>query len=193
MVATSIFSKALTMPRRVMSLWIVVLLLAGLPGCGGGPSSTSTSNSGSGPGHLLYASLPANNSIAAFRVDKNTGVFTNVVGTPFPAGNSPGAMLIDPSGQFLYVVNRAEDTISLFDINTSVGSLTEVLPRVATGVTPMALAMTNSGKLLFVLNQISGSISVFSVKSSTGALAEIAGSPFLTAPNPVAMAVTPSG
>src|SRR5580698_6415775 len=120
------------MPLKETLLWPLVLLLAGLTGCGGTGSNPSPSPSTSSS-HLVYVSVPSGNTISAFRVNNSNGNFASVVGSPFPAGNSPGAMLVHTSNQFLYVVNRTEDTVSLFDINQTVGSITEVLPRVATG------------------------------------------------------------
>jgi 6-phosphogluconolactonase len=153
------------MPRKAMSLWLLVLLLAGLAGCGGSSNYSATPNPTipSGSSHLAYASIPSGNTISGFRID-GSGNFTEVVGSPFR-----------------------------FNIDQSVGSLTEVLPRVATGVTPIAMTMTSDGGMLFVLNQISGSISVFSVSAGAGALTQVTGSPFPTAPNPVALAINPSG
>jgi 6-phosphogluconolactonase (cycloisomerase 2 family) len=91
------------------------------------------------------------------------------------------------------VSNRIDNTISLFTIDSAIGSLHEVLPRTPAGLTPGFLVMDAPGNFLFALNQISSSVSVYSINSASGALTAVAGSPFTTAPNPVALAIAPSG
>jgi 6-phosphogluconolactonase (cycloisomerase 2 family) len=78
-------------------------------------------------------------------------------------------------------------------VNSTLGSLLEVLPRTPAGLTPAALAMDSGGTLLFALNRVSSSISVYSINSGSGALTPVSGSPFPTFSNPFAFALTPSG
>jgi len=166
--------------NKVALPWLI-LALAFLAGC-----SASSS-------HLAYVGLPQSNSVGAFRINNGSGKFTSIVGSPFLAGNSPGPVIVAPSKSFLYVANRTDDTISLFKIDGDIGSLKEITPRVNTGVAPNSMVMDADGKFLFVGNETSHSISVYSIDSGSGALKEVKGSPFLTPPNPVSLAVTPSG
>lgn len=169
--------------RRV-KLFFLFLALASLAGC----LSTTTRP-------IVYVSLPSTNGIEAFRLDNNTGLLTKVVGTPFFAGNSPSSMLLDPSGRFLYVVNRGEADISLYHVNNKSGDLTEIMPRTVTGLSPTALTLNTTTGFLFVANQGGDSISIYSMNSSNGTLTPAKSSPFFlgTNSNPVALAVTPSG
>lgn len=160
--------------------WLI-LALAFLAGCSASPS------------HLAYVSLPQSNSIGAFRINNSSGKFTSIVGSPFLAGNSPGPVIVAPSTDFLYVANRTDGTISLFKIDKNIGSLTEVPPRVSTGVAPNSMVMDAGGKFLFAANQISRSISVYTINSGSGVLTEVGGSPFPTPPDPVSLAVTSNG
>jgi 6-phosphogluconolactonase (cycloisomerase 2 family) len=176
------------MPSKRTCLVFIAMGLAALVGCGSGST------------HTAYVALPDSNAVAALRIkthlNSNSTLdslqFTNIVGSPFPAGNSPTAVLVHPSGQFIYVANQSENDISLFTIDSAIGSLQEVLPRTPTGLTPIALAMDKGGNYLFALNRISGSISVYSINSGSGALTSVAGSPFGTFTNSVALAITPS-
>jgi len=100
---------------------------------------------------------------------------------------------VHPSNRFVYAANQIGNDVSLFTVNSTLGSLLEVLPRTPAGLTPAALAMDSGGTLLFALNRASSSISVYSINSSSGALTPVSGSPFPTFPDPFAFALTPSG
>ena len=175
-------------PRQPTSVLLIAIGLATLVGCGSGPT------------HTAYVSLPNSNAVAALRIKTSTGInstsnsvqFTTIVGSPFPAGNSPASVRIHPSNKFVYVSNQSENDISLFTIDSAIGSLQEVLPRTPTGLTPVSLTMDKGGNFLFVLNEVSGSISVFSINSGSGALTAVAGSPFATFVNSTAFAISPS-
>jgi 6-phosphogluconolactonase (cycloisomerase 2 family) len=169
------------MPSNRLSLVLIVIGLAALVGCG----SSST--------HTAYVTLPDSNAVAAYRIDNHSARFTPIVGSPYPAGTSPSAVLVHPSGELVYVANEGDNTIELFSIDHTIGSLLEVPPRISTGLAPSSLVMDTAGSFLFSLNQISGSISAYSINSGNGALSPVTGSPFPTFPNPVTFALTPSG
>jgi 6-phosphogluconolactonase (cycloisomerase 2 family) len=169
------------MPSKRTFLVFIAMGLASLAGCG----SSST--------HTAYVTLPNLNAVAAYRINNSSAKFTTIVGSPFPAGNSPSSVVVHPSGRFVYVSNRIDNTISLFTIDSAIGSLKEVLPRTPAGLTPGFLVMDAPGNFLFALNQVSSSVSVYSINSGSGALTAVAGAPFATAPNPVALAIAPSG
>src|SRR5271166_2341922 len=178
---TGILRKRLDPMLSKGRLWFAAMLLLGLAGCGASSS------------HTIYLALPTVNGVAAFRVTDDSGKFTPIVGSPYVAGNSPGPLAVHPSGKFLYVANQIDNTISLFNIDSSIGSLSEVKPRANTGLSPSSMVMSSSGSFLFVANAVSTNISVYSIDSGSGALKEVAGSPFATPASPVSMAITPSG
>lgn len=169
------------MPSKRISLVLIALGLATLVGCG----STAT--------HTAYVTLPNSNAVAAYRINNTSAQFTAIVGSPYPAGNSPSSVVVHPNNRFVYVTNQIDNDISLFTIDSTIGSLKEVLPRTPTGLTPGSLIMDAPGSFLFALNRVSSSISVYSINSTSGALTAVAGSPFATAANPVAIALAPSG
>jgi 6-phosphogluconolactonase len=144
---------------------------------------------GSTQSHYVYATIPAANQIIAYREDPNSGVLSGVVGSPFPTGSAPQAMVIHPSKKFLYVANSGDNDISLFTITT--GGLTEVTPRTAAGTTPTLLAMDPGGKFLYVGNVSSTDIYVFSI-GSNGALTAV-GLPTTIGLSPLNMILSPSG
>lgn len=170
--------------RIVQAKWIVTVpalsALAILIGCG-----TASS-------HLGFITLRGSNAVAAYRINDHSAAFTSIIGSPFAAGVSPSFVLAHPSKKFIYVANQTENDISLFNINSESGVLTEVTPRTPTGFFPSSLAMDTGGTSLYVANEASNSISVFTINSGTGALT-ITGSPFATGPGPTRLRVSPSG
>jgi 6-phosphogluconolactonase (cycloisomerase 2 family) len=146
---------------------------------------------GSTSSHFLYAAIPGSNQIAAYREDPNSGILTQLTGSPISAGQAVQSIVIHPSKKFLYAANSGEGDVSLYTIST-VGVLTEVTPRTVVGTAPTLLAMDSAGAFLYVGNTGSFNISVFSISASTGALTPV-GSPFPIGLNPISMTLSPSG
>ena len=140
---------------------------------------------------FLYVALPGSSQIAAYREDPNSGILTQLVGSPITAGPAVHALVIHPSNKFLYAANSGEGDVSLFTISTA-GTLTEVTPRTTVGTGPTLLAMDAAGTFLYVGNSGSYNISVFSISSSNGALTPV-GPPFPVGLTPINMALSPSG
>jgi len=168
------------MLKKAAALFLVCASMATWIGCG----STSSK--------FLYAAIPATNQIVIFREDPNSGVLTQLAGSPVIAGQAVQALAIHPSGKYLYAANSGEGDVSLYTIS-SAGALTEVTPRTTVGVSPQLLAMDSAGAFLYVGNSGCYSISVFSISASTGALTPVAGSPFPMGVSPINMALSPSG
>ena len=114
--------------------------------------------------HLAYVTMSS--GINAYRIDSVSGAVTSIFSSPFVVGNSPYGIVTHPSNQFAYVANQGDNTISLLKIDTTSGTLKEILPRTKAGQSPGPMIMDPSGNFLFVANQGSNDISVFSVASS---------------------------
>jgi 6-phosphogluconolactonase len=143
---------------------IQVLLLVGTAGvlssCGVFSNKTTT--------HLLYVST--GQGIYAYRIDNKSGSSNPLPSAPFYAGNTPAGMVIDASGNHMYLANQTDNTISLLTINHSSGVLTEVMPRTATGgFSPNQILLDSSGSTLFVANQLSNTVTALLI-GSNGAL-----------------------
>ncbi len=148
----------------------------------------------SGSSHqFAYITTPLNNGISAYRLDTNTGNFSQILGSPYQTGISPTAVVIHPSGKFAYVSNAGENTISLYKIG-STGALTEVLPRTPTDQQPSALMMAPGGAFLFAVNSFSNTITVYSITASSGVLKLISTPSYQTSGfTPIRGAIAPSG
>jgi 6-phosphogluconolactonase (cycloisomerase 2 family) len=183
--------KAIFMGLTRLGLPCLALALLLLPGCSNYRSG-GTSGGGSGS-HLVYAAVPTDNGVAAYRIANNTDNLTTIFGSPFAGGMSPSSVAVDASNKFVYAANENGNDISLFTIDSSTGALTEVMPRTAAGVTPGPLLLDSANGFLYVLNRSSATISVYSVDGGSGVLKEISGSPFRSNQSPVALALSPSG
>jgi 6-phosphogluconolactonase len=180
------------MLQKALVLVLVAASIAGCIGCG-----TTAS-------HYVYTTIPAANQVIAYREDPNSGVLTQIAGSPYTVGDGARSAVLHPSGKFLYVANpgQLEDDISLFTIAAN-GALTEVTPRTSIGANasqPELLAMDPGGAYLYCMNTGSNNISVFSIDSSNGALTQLI-NPLTQLPYPptsvggppLNMQLTPSG
>lgn len=77
---------------------------------------------------------------------------------------------VHPNGKFLYVSNRGDDTIGVFEIDGKTGMLTSLEWTETTGEKPRYFGLTPEGTQLFVGNQKSGTIAVFHVDAQSGRL-----------------------
>lgn len=144
---------------------------------------------------FLYATIPGSNEIVIYREDPNSGILTQLAGSPITAGSAVQSLVIHPSGKLLFAANTGEDDVSMFTIS-SAGSLTELTPRTAVGTAPTVIAMDPAGSYLYVGNSAApGSVSVFSIDASANppTLTQVAGSPFQIGLSPLNMKVSPSG
>jgi 6-phosphogluconolactonase (cycloisomerase 2 family) len=141
----------------------------------------------------VYVTTPFNDSVSAYRVNSDTGAFSQILGSPYLTGTAPSAIVVHPSGKFAYVANAGDNTVSLYKIGGT-GSLTEVLPRTNTGKQPSALAMDPAGTVLFSVDNFTNTISSFTINATTGVLTEAPNSPFPTSGfGPLHAAVPSSG
>lgn len=110
------------------------------------------------------------------------------------SGSSLRVSFLKTGRKFLYAVNSAEDTISIYE--TSGGQEPDRLAGIvsaAPGRGPGWLAISASGKFLYVANHGSGNISVFVIDPATGRLGSVSGSPFDAGGRVWAVAVESSG
>jgi 6-phosphogluconolactonase len=89
------------------------------------------------------------------------------------AGTSPYGMAIDASGNYLYVSNFGDDSISEYTINSD-GSLTPIA-TVGAGLGilsgPVNILVNNAGTYLYVANETASTVVAYAIDSSNGSLA----------------------
>lgn len=99
------------------------------------------SSSSSSPVYVSYEDQNGDGFVKAFETAKNT-----IIGT-IPVGRSPGSICISPDGAMVYVVNQADNTLSLID--TPSNTLHSTLP---VGLNPKAVMVTPDNRKTYVAN-----------------------------------------
>jgi len=139
-------------------------------------------------GDFAYTINELDSTITAFRYDAAGGIPSEMqtVSTLPPGftGQSTGAeMEVSPSGDCLYASNRGHDSIAMFAIDRSEGTLTCTGHQSTRGRTPRGFALDGAGEWLIAANQDSDTIAVFRVDRASGRLTPV-GDP-LASPKPV--------
>ena len=108
----------------------------------------------------VYTSSPTSSSINGSAKNSQSGALSALANSPFPSRSSGGPMAIDALGRFLFVADSATSTISMFQIDSNSGALTEVptspfklgntLTQSSTPSNPQSLATEKSGQFLYV-------------------------------------------
>ena len=94
-----------------------------------------------------------------FTVDSTTGVLTPNNPAFVASGNGPTEIAVDPTSKFAYVVNRQDNTLSMYTVDPGTGNLTLNTARanptgtIATGDEPFRARFDPSGKFLYVANE----------------------------------------
>jgi 6-phosphogluconolactonase (cycloisomerase 2 family) len=138
-------------------------------------------------------------SMSAYTIDPVAGALTMESGSPVLTGQNPSQVAVDPSGQFVYVINAGDNTISAY---TAAGgnSTLNLVPSSPFDVSPYgtglnAIAMDPSGLSLYVTvtclgNPCSdGGILVFNIQAD-GSLQYFNQS---SAPSPQSIVASPVG
>ena len=146
------------------------------------PPFTKT-RSGAGPRHIAFhPRLPfawvineLDSTVAAYRF-KDTGALEPIQIMPslpstYTGDNSGAAIVVSPSGRFVYASNRGHNSVAIFRIDEATGMLSPVGWELTKGSTPRFICLNPAGTRLFAANQRSDSIVEFSVDQATGALA----------------------
>jgi 6-phosphogluconolactonase len=91
----------------------------------------------------------------------------------FKGRGSPAECVIHPSGNFVYVSNRGHNSIAVFRIDQTDGTLTRVEVFVPGGETPRSFANDPSGAWLLSMMQRTGEVATLRIDQETGKLTDI--------------------
>ena len=129
---------------------------------------------------FVYVSNSTSNNVNAYTVCnavslpsclKSDYSLIAVAGSPFAALSQPGALTVDPLGNYLYVVDTGENAISAYKISSTTGSLTSLSPAsVATNAGATSIAIRSDDTWMFVTNFNSANVSQYAVTPATGQL-----------------------
>jgi 6-phosphogluconolactonase (cycloisomerase 2 family) len=142
-------------------------------------------------GRFVFAPDVHSSAIWVFNLDLGNGNLAPVAGSPFLVGfpnipNQPGAIAIDPGGQFAYVVTDRGSSDGVdnagglwgFKVDSGIGSLRPLAAMpYRTGDAPTNAIVEPSGKYVYVSNRQNDSVSAFKIDAG-GTLTPVPGSPF---------------
>jgi 6-phosphogluconolactonase len=139
--------------------------------------------SGAGPRHiafhptlpLVFVSNELDSTVATLRFDSVRGILSPVATTStVPAGwkgeNYPADIHVAASGRTLYVSNRGHNSVAVFSVAESTGTLALAQVIATDGDWPRNFSLDPSGRWLLVANQKSHSIVVFARDQESGRL-----------------------
>jgi 6-phosphogluconolactonase len=140
-------------------------------------------NPGAGPRHFAfhpngkfaYVVNEMQSTVSAFSYDGAVGVLRplQTISTfpkDFSAHNDDAEIEVHPSGKFLYASNRGHDSIAVFSIDPTKGTLTLIEYAFTKGQTPRSFEISPGGSLLFAANEKSDNVVVFRIDAKTGRL-----------------------
>ena len=140
-------------------------------------------DAGSGPRHFVlrpdgkfaYVVSEMGHTVTAFSSDAASGkmqVLQTITTLPkdFSGRNDDAEIEVHPSGKFLYASNRGDDSIAIYAIDQSKGTLTQVGIVHTGGKEPRSFEIDPTGKLLLAENEKSNNIAVFKIDAKTGNL-----------------------
>jgi len=138
---------------------------------------------GSGPRHaafrpdekFVYALSEMLSTVTTFRFNGSDGSLKELQTlSTLPKGwrgtSTTAEIVVHPNAKFLYTSNRGDDSIAIFRIDPSRGTLTFVDRTPTQGKTPRNFAIDPSGTFLLAANQDSGNIVTFRIDGGTGRL-----------------------
>jgi YVTN family beta-propeller protein len=130
----------------------------------------------------LYITDNTANVVQAYSYSATTGIVAAIGPDSYNVGTAPEAIVIDPTGTYLYVSNTGSGTVSGFVITPGTGALTATpgSPYTASGASsanPTSIAIDSSGQFVYVGNADAGTVSQFAITLSgvnAGKLTKIA-------------------
>jgi 6-phosphogluconolactonase (cycloisomerase 2 family) len=153
-------------------------------------------------GAFLYASFAAlpepatSGGIRCYAVNRTTGAPTEVAGSPFATTLRGGAVVLHPSGKFLYDGGAFATGVHAFTVDAATGALTAVagspFPGANSDPTAIDVAIDPRGQYLYASDFL-GTVTGYRIDASSGVLTPVPGSPFNARPSPYSVAVDPAG
>jgi 6-phosphogluconolactonase len=123
---------------------------------------------------VVYFSNEQGCSVTAYTLDAAKGTlsaFQTITTLPqgYAGRNTCSQIQISPSGKFLYVPNRGNNSIAAFTVNASSRRLTPV-GNVSTEQVPSAFSLDPEARFVFAAGSESGRLASYRLDSGTGGL-----------------------
>jgi 6-phosphogluconolactonase (cycloisomerase 2 family) len=163
--------------------------LPGSPYAAGDQPSAIASSTGNA---YVYVTDAVRGDVLGYAVSTTTGTAGALIalsGSPYPAGNDPTGIVVDPTYAYAYVTNETDATVTAYSMTNGVLSR---IGSYATGLQPVALGIDPStNHFLFTVNFLDNTVSDFELSTTAGTLLDAQLSPFPTNAQPVAAAAIP--
>ena len=136
---------------------------------------------GSGPrrlqlhpnGKFLYVNHETDSKVSVFEVNGGTLKHVQTLSTlpaDFEGKNTTAEIQIDKEGKWLYVTNRGHDSLALYAVDPTKGTLTMMENIPSLGRTPRNITIDPTNEYLIAANQNGENIVVFRIDHKTGHL-----------------------
>ena len=133
---------------------------------------------------FVYVSNNISNNVSAYTIctavstqplcTGDNGKLLPITGSPFGLSNGaqgPGPLVVDPYGNYVYVLDTLSNTISPFRISPTSGALTIMNPAtVATGQGAKSIVIRSDDNWMFVTDYIAATVSQYAIAPATGQL-----------------------
>ena len=150
----------------------------------------------------VYAVSASTGGVSAYGVDYQSGVLTQINGSPFPSGlTNPTTLVTHPSQKYLYVIGGTQNSEVVEEAIGTDGKLYAGSTYNITGTYPTAAAVDSAGLFLFVTYQYQkaytpaspgpGGVTIFPISQASATFGQL-GTPINVnlGNNPVAIAVS---
>ncbi len=136
--------------------------------------------------------------VLVYRFDSANGKLISHSTAPLAPGAGPRHLAFHPAGQFAYVINELDSTLTVFEYAAETGTLTKLqtlstLPEGYTGFNSCAeVAVHPTGRYVYGSNRGHDSLVIYAVNEATGKLTLMSHEP-TRGKNPRHFAIDPSG
>jgi 6-phosphogluconolactonase len=125
---------------------------------------------------VLYVNNELDSTVTVFNWNIESGhvseaQIVSTIPEGFDERNTTAEIAASPCGRFLYVSNRGQDSVVLFNVNQSSGQLTFMGHTPSGGRRPRFFALDAKAERIYVANQDSDDITGFRIDPITGVLA----------------------
>jgi 6-phosphogluconolactonase len=125
---------------------------------------------------LAFTSDETGNSITAYRFEPATGLkpvqTLSTLPADFKGTNTTAEVKVHPSGRFVWVSNRGNDSLAGFAIDAGTGQLS-ALGQTPTEKTPRSFTIEPDGRFVLAAGEGSGKLAVYQVDRDTGQLSRL--------------------
>lgn len=101
---------------------------------------------------VYVASANANPGLVyAFAADGESGALTQILGSPFPAGRNPIALVTTPNDQVVFALNHDDNTVIEYIVGSDGKLYSQNTYNIKSGTNPNGMVVSPDGKTLYVV------------------------------------------